>query len=162
MNPGTTDEGLPQNSVNAIAQAPEGFLWIGMLGGLARFDGTSFRLIDRSDGLVRHIDRILSLVVSPDSAVWIGTEEEGLLRYHHGTFELFTATRSCRTTAFSRCMWTGRVSSGWAQSVGGSRGWSMDSSWRPAPEAHLAAKVNIRESRRTVDKGLKCGCAFNN
>jgi ligand-binding sensor domain-containing protein len=90
VNQWTTDEGLPQNSVNAIAQAPEGFLWIGMLGGLARFDGTSFRLIDRSDGLVRHIDRILSLAVSPDSAVWIGTEEEGLLRYHHGTCELFT------------------------------------------------------------------------
>jgi hypothetical protein len=52
----TTDEGLPQNSVNAIAQAPEGFLWIGTFGGLARFDGTAFRLIDRSDSLGRHID----------------------------------------------------------------------------------------------------------
>jgi signal transduction histidine kinase/ligand-binding sensor domain-containing protein len=86
----TTDEGLPQNSVNALAQAPEGFLWIGTFGGLARFDGTTFRLIERSDSLGRHIDRILSLAIAPDSALWIGTEEDGLLRYHHGVFELFT------------------------------------------------------------------------
>ena len=34
-----TDEGLPQNSVTAIAQSADGFLWVGTRAGLARFDG---------------------------------------------------------------------------------------------------------------------------
>ena len=36
------DEGLPQNSVNAIAQAEEGYLWLGTQEGLVRFDGLVF------------------------------------------------------------------------------------------------------------------------
>lgn len=86
----TTDAGLPQNSVTAIAQAPDGHLWIGTFGGLARFDGTHFRLIERADSLGRHVDRILSLAVAPDSALWIGTEQDGLFRYHQGAFFRYT------------------------------------------------------------------------
>src|SRR5262252_10468764 len=39
----SSEDGLPQNSVNCLAQAPDGYLWIGTRsGGLARFDGTRF------------------------------------------------------------------------------------------------------------------------
>ncbi|HEX6133603.1 MAG TPA: two-component regulator propeller domain-containing protein [Longimicrobiales bacterium] len=85
----TTEHGLPQNSVNAIAQAPDGYLWIGTFGGLARFDGTRFTLVERIDSAGRHIDRILSLAVGPDSALWIGTEN-GLLRRKDGTWRVHT------------------------------------------------------------------------
>lgn len=37
-----SDEGLPDNNVTGIAQAPDGFLWVGTLGGLVRFDGDRF------------------------------------------------------------------------------------------------------------------------
>jgi len=38
-----SEDGLPQNSVNCLAQTPDGYLWIGTRsGGLARFDGTRF------------------------------------------------------------------------------------------------------------------------
>ena len=37
-----TDDGLPQNSVYAIAQTPNGYLWVGTREGLARFDGVRF------------------------------------------------------------------------------------------------------------------------
>ncbi len=40
----STEEGLPQNSVHAIAQTTDGFLWVGTEGGLARFDGVGFRV----------------------------------------------------------------------------------------------------------------------
>ena len=86
----TTEQGLPQNSVTAIAQAPEGYLWIGTFGGLARFDGATFRLVDRIDSLGRHVDRILALAVGHDSALWIGTEETGLLRYRDGAYRRYT------------------------------------------------------------------------
>src|SRR5687767_4288012 len=35
----TTEHGLPQNSVNAMVIGPDGYLWVGTFGGLARFDG---------------------------------------------------------------------------------------------------------------------------
>lgn len=85
----TTADGLPQNSVNAIVQTPDGYLWVGTFGGLARFDGTSFTLMERTDSLGRHTDRVLSLAVDLDSALWVGTEN-GLLRYRDGRFERYT------------------------------------------------------------------------
>src|SRR5450432_2907959 len=34
-----TEQGLPQNSVNALLQDHDGYIWTGTYGGLARFDG---------------------------------------------------------------------------------------------------------------------------
>jgi signal transduction histidine kinase/ligand-binding sensor domain-containing protein len=85
----TTEHGLPQNSVNALVQGPDGYLWVGTFGGLARFDGTRFTLVERTDSTGRHIDRVLSLALGPDSALWIGTET-GLLRRKHDVYQVFT------------------------------------------------------------------------
>jgi signal transduction histidine kinase/ligand-binding sensor domain-containing protein len=79
----TTEHGLPQNSVNALAQTPDGYLWVGTFGGLARFDGSSFRLIERLDSSGRHIDRVLSLAAAHDGSLWVGTES-GLLHLRPG------------------------------------------------------------------------------
>ena len=35
-----TEEGLPQSSVIALTQSRDGYLWLGTVNGLARFDGT--------------------------------------------------------------------------------------------------------------------------
>ena len=86
----TTVDGLPQNSVNAIEQTPDGYIWVGTFGGLARFDGLRFSVVDRVDTAGRHIDRVLSLAVAPDSSLWIGTEN-GLLRYRGGRFSQFSS-----------------------------------------------------------------------
>ena len=87
----TTEDGLPQNSVNAIAQTPDGYLWIGTFGGLARFDGRSFAAVERTDSAGnRVVDRILSLGVGPDSALWIGTESGLLRRSRDGMYETYT------------------------------------------------------------------------
>jgi ligand-binding sensor domain-containing protein len=39
------EEGLPDNSVDAITQTPDGYLWLGTQGGLVRFDGVSFTTV---------------------------------------------------------------------------------------------------------------------
>ena len=36
------DDGLPSNTVNFLLQAQNRYLWIGTVGGLARFDGVHF------------------------------------------------------------------------------------------------------------------------
>lgn len=84
----TTADGLPQNSVNAIAYAPDGYLWVGTFGGLARFDGARFTLVERVDDAGRHVDRVLSLAVGLDSSLWIGTEN-GLFRRRGDAYQAF-------------------------------------------------------------------------
>lgn len=55
----TDENGLPQNSVNAIARDSKGFLWLATEAGLVRFDGQSFFTYDKtifgiSENRVRH------------------------------------------------------------------------------------------------------------
>ena len=38
----SVDQGLPDSSVTAVTQTPDGYLWIGTKNGLARFDGVRF------------------------------------------------------------------------------------------------------------------------
>ena len=42
-----TDEGLPQNSIQAIAQTADGYLWLGTQEGLVRLDGVRFTVFDQ-------------------------------------------------------------------------------------------------------------------
>ena len=42
------ENGLPQNTVTALLQTRTGFLMAGTESGLARFDGTVFRVFDRA------------------------------------------------------------------------------------------------------------------
>ena len=39
-----TENGLPQNTVHAITQTKDGYVWMATEGGLARFDGISFTI----------------------------------------------------------------------------------------------------------------------
>jgi hypothetical protein len=41
-----TADGLPQNSINAILQSRDGYLWLGTFGGLVRFDGVAFTVFN--------------------------------------------------------------------------------------------------------------------
>ncbi|HAW92277.1 TPA: GGDEF domain-containing protein, partial [Candidatus Azambacteria bacterium] len=44
----STVDGLPHNTVNAIAQTPDGYLWFATWEGVARFNGRRFDIFDRS------------------------------------------------------------------------------------------------------------------
>ena len=68
--------GMPHGTVTAIAQSPDGYLWLATFDGLARFDGQSFRTYDLSDGLASN--RISSLLVDSQGRLWVGHEIEGL------------------------------------------------------------------------------------
>jgi hypothetical protein len=45
-----TEQGFPRGPVYAIAQTPDGYLWIGTEAGLVRFDGWNFRLVKDDSG----------------------------------------------------------------------------------------------------------------
>jgi ligand-binding sensor domain-containing protein len=50
----STSEGLPQSQVNTITQDDDGYLWLGTLGGLAKFNGVEFTSYGKSDGLLNN------------------------------------------------------------------------------------------------------------
>jgi signal transduction histidine kinase/ligand-binding sensor domain-containing protein len=82
-----TEEGLPEETVQAFAQTPDHFLWIGTSGGLVRFDGAQFVVFDRDNTPDMRENSIFCLLVSRNGTLWIGTEGGGLLSYAHGTFQ---------------------------------------------------------------------------
>lgn len=81
-----TDDGLPQNPIHAIAQTPEGYLWVGTHAGLARFDGVRFARFD--EGAVAELTNawITALCLGRDGALWIGGEGIGAVRFKEGKF----------------------------------------------------------------------------
>ena len=69
-----TRDGLPNASVSGIAQDKLGFLWFGTQGGLARYDGHSFKLFGHvpfDSGSLPH-DLVQTLYFD-GNALWVGT-----------------------------------------------------------------------------------------
>jgi len=81
----STPEGLPQSQVNCINQDENGYLWIGTLGGLARFNGKDFYTYTRKNGLFNN--RITQLKVESDT-IWIG-HEGGLSKLVNNTITAY-------------------------------------------------------------------------
>ena len=65
----STSEGLPQSQVNAICQDDEGYLWIGTLGGVAKFNGDKFKTYSSDDGL---LNNRVSCISWFNKSIWIG------------------------------------------------------------------------------------------
>jgi ligand-binding sensor domain-containing protein/signal transduction histidine kinase len=84
-----TQDGLPENRIRAISQTPDGYLWIGTSGGLARFDGVRFVVYARSNTPAMTGDDISALAVARDGSLWAATDGGGLLHYKDGHFRSF-------------------------------------------------------------------------
>ena len=84
------ENGLPQNTVQALAQTSDGFLWIGTEVGLVRFDGNGFLAYDQnSKPVTLPGNDIQALLATPDGALWIGTTD-GLARLQNNIVTTFT------------------------------------------------------------------------
>lgn len=75
----TVSDGLPHSEITSIIQDKTGFLWLGTLNGLTRYDGNSMKtyIRDNSSNSLSNI-RIISLYHDSDSLLFIGTEGGGL------------------------------------------------------------------------------------
>jgi signal transduction histidine kinase/ligand-binding sensor domain-containing protein len=89
----TADTGLPQNSVRAIHQTRDGYLWLATSDGLVRFDGVRFTIFDKSNTPGISSNRFSALHESPDGALWAGTENSGVTRLYQGRFSAYTTER---------------------------------------------------------------------
>jgi ligand-binding sensor domain-containing protein/signal transduction histidine kinase len=86
----TTDNGLPQNTVYAILQTRDGYLWFTTLDGLVRFDGVRFTVFNTANSKGILSNRFLCLFEDRDDRLWIGTEDSGIVKYQAGAFTTYT------------------------------------------------------------------------
>jgi ligand-binding sensor domain-containing protein/two-component sensor histidine kinase len=84
-----TDSGLPQNTVHAIAQTRDGYIWLGTEGGLVRFDGVQFVVYDKKAPAHLPSATINSLFEDSEGNLWIGTDD-GLVRRRDSHFVTLT------------------------------------------------------------------------
>jgi ligand-binding sensor domain-containing protein/signal transduction histidine kinase len=83
-------DGLPSDSVTAIIQTRDGFLWVGTTTGLVRFDGVNFTRVDLTGSASNNVVAITALCEDEDGYLWIGTQSGGLFELEQGSVRHFT------------------------------------------------------------------------
>ena len=68
------ENGLPQNTVQALVQTKDGFVWLGTEAGLVRFDGISFQVFDRSSTPALPGNDVCCLLEAKDGGI-VGGEQ---------------------------------------------------------------------------------------
>jgi ligand-binding sensor domain-containing protein/signal transduction histidine kinase len=90
-------DGLPEQTVSSFSETPDGYLWIGTSGGLARFDGSRFRTFTRQNVPAFRDDNVSHLLTSRDGSLWIGTDGGGLVQFSSGRFHGYFASGTPET-----------------------------------------------------------------
>src|SRR5271156_1016719 len=108
-----TQDGLPENTVQAFAQTPDHYLWIGTSGGLVRFDGARFVTFERGNTSAIRENSIFCLTVGRDGSLWAGTDGGGLVRYSNGAFRAYSVTEGL-ANGFVRAVYEDREGRLWA------------------------------------------------
>jgi ligand-binding sensor domain-containing protein/signal transduction histidine kinase len=91
------EDGLPQYSVVALAQTPDGYLWIGTANGLARFDGVKFSIFDKTNTPQLRDSGVAALRTDRAGRLWIGTAA-GVTLYRDGRFQALGAAEGLPVT----------------------------------------------------------------
>ncbi|MGI9175595.1 MAG: two-component regulator propeller domain-containing protein, partial [Rhodothermales bacterium] len=114
----TTEDGLPYNAVWTITQTRDGYLWVGTMGGLARFDGARFVTFTTRNTDALPNNGISALYEDAEGTLWVGTLG-GLARYRDGHFTTFTTddgllTNDVRAVSLSEdgALWFGTYGGG--------------------------------------------------
>src|ERR1017187_4591697 len=113
-----SDDGLPQNSVRAITQTSEGYLWVGTQEGLARFDGVRFATLGTNAPPELKRGWIAALCAGRDGSLWIGCDGDGLARLKEGEVTRFSEADGLLSNQI-RCLLEGRDGMLWIGSEGG-------------------------------------------
>jgi ligand-binding sensor domain-containing protein/signal transduction histidine kinase len=83
-------DGLPEDTVQAIQESQDGYLWIGTTGGLVRFDGSHFHLYDHATTPALADNSVFCILAAHDGSLWMGTDGGGLVHFKDGVFHAYT------------------------------------------------------------------------
>ncbi len=83
------ERGYEQNQIYTIVQSRDGYLWLGTVDGLVRFDGTRFKVYNRNNTEQLKGNAVRALCESRDGSLWIGTSDGGVSRLKNGEFTTY-------------------------------------------------------------------------
>ena len=83
------EQGLPQNSVRAITQTADGYLWVGTREGLARFDGVAFTVLDKNNSRELITSNVTCLQATRDGGLVAGMAGGGFTKLKDGKFTVY-------------------------------------------------------------------------
>jgi ligand-binding sensor domain-containing protein/signal transduction histidine kinase len=146
-----TGAGLPQNTVNTIAQTPDGYLWLGTRDGLARFDGVRFTAFGLSDGL--QSVEIQTLYVDRRGTLWIGTSGGGLSRLVEGRIENLTLPHQLAVPDSVTALAEDAAGRLWIGTVAGLSLW-QDDRFVELPQLAILERASIRALRCDRSGGM--------
>ncbi len=156
------ENGLPQDTVHALAQTQDGFVWIGTEAGLARFDGNSFLVLDMHSQPQLPSGDIRCLLATSDGALWIGTGD-GLARLQGGSVRVYTTAQGLPANGIlSLELRNGHVAASTSSGdvmldgdtivpVGRVGGVSPEMAETPAFAARLSSGERVRATHTTVE-----------
>lgn len=97
----------PADNFAALAEAPDGTLWIGTVGGeLLNYDGGKFRSFRPPPGMPAA--RLWAFYAETNGTLWSGTSAGGLFRFRDGQFSYFGASNGLPAEAISQILDDGR------------------------------------------------------
>ncbi len=111
------EDGLPQSTVISILQTHDGYLWLGTLNGLARFDGLNFTIFDESNTHGLAGSRVLHLFEDQRENLWVGMES--------GSISLIRNNGRVQSFELGRNASGGRAVSSWACDDGNGTVWML-------------------------------------
>ena len=93
INNWTTDNGLPQNSINDIYQSEDGYIWILTFAGIAKFDGIKFTNINSSNTPGITADRLITFIPINKNDFLILEENGKIIIYENNKFHTFNSAK---------------------------------------------------------------------
>jgi signal transduction histidine kinase/ligand-binding sensor domain-containing protein len=107
-----TQQGLPEASIYSILQTRDGYLWLGTLQGLVRFDGVTFTPIENVYSGAPSGVWIRSMIEDSDGGLWIGTNETGVFRIQNGVTTHYSQKDGLPSDVI-QCLVTGKPGEIW-------------------------------------------------
>lgn len=111
-------DGLPQNTILAIATTRTGYLWLGTYEGAARFDGVRFTQFNPGNTTGLGNALIYSILERRNGELWFATYGGGVSRFSDGRFTQFTM-REGLSNDYATCLREDHTGALWIATVGG-------------------------------------------
>ncbi len=86
-----TDEGLPDNDIAGLAQSSDGFLWVGTVGGLVRFDGNQFDEFSAMNIKGVQSRGIRAMLLDSHGHLWMSMDRDVVMSVSGNSAKLFTS-----------------------------------------------------------------------
>ncbi|MCW5958548.1 MAG: hypothetical protein KIS76_00180 [Pyrinomonadaceae bacterium] len=102
----TTEQGLPQNSVNDLIQSSDGYIWGVTNGGIFRFDGVRFKFFNKSNSEGLEESRFLIIESDGGGRIWFLSDRFTLVKYEDGQFTSYLKDKDYEGTIKSSFLFT--------------------------------------------------------